>query len=95
MLNSQRWGGYLEWTAWPRHEVFLDGRIELHPAQVWLDYLDIVFPTTRWRALLDQYDISYMVLNMSTRRTWWRTYDSTLPGTSATRMIRGWCLPEL
>ena len=22
-----------------------------------------MFPTTRWRALLDQYDISYLVLN--------------------------------
>jgi hypothetical protein len=63
MLNSQRWGGYLEWAAWPRHQVFLDGRIELHPAQVWLDYLEIAFPTTRWRALLDRYDISYVVLN--------------------------------
>jgi len=63
MLNSQRWGGYLEWATWPRHAVFLDGRIELHPAQVWLDYLEIAFPTTRWQALLDQYDISYLVLN--------------------------------
>jgi hypothetical protein len=63
MLNSQGWGGYLEWATWPRHQVFLDGRIELHPTQVWLDYLDIVFPSTHWRALLDKYDISYLVLN--------------------------------
>jgi hypothetical protein len=63
MLNSQGWGGYLEWAIWPRHQVFLDGRIELHPAQVWLDYLDIVLPSTRWRALLDKYDISYLVLD--------------------------------
>jgi hypothetical protein len=62
MLNSQKWGGYLEWATWPRHQVFVDGRIELHPAQVWLDYVDIVFPTTRWRALLDKYDIQYLVL---------------------------------
>jgi hypothetical protein len=65
MLNHQGWGGYLEWAAWPRHRVFLDGRIELHPAQVWFDYLDVVFPSTRWRALLDQYDITYLVLNMA------------------------------
>jgi hypothetical protein len=63
MLDDQNWGGYLEWAAWPRHQVFLDGRIELHPPQVWFDYLDVVFPSTRWRALLDQYDISYMVLS--------------------------------
>jgi hypothetical protein len=62
MLNAQEWGGYLEWAAWPRHQIFLDGRIELHPNQVWFDYLDIVFPSARWRALLAEYDISYLVL---------------------------------
>jgi hypothetical protein len=62
MFNNQGWGGYLEWAAWPRHQVFLDGRIELHPPQVWFDYLDVVFPSARWRALLNQYDITYLVL---------------------------------
>jgi hypothetical protein len=63
LLNNQSWGGYLEWATWPKHEVFLDGRIELHPPQVWFDYLDIVFPSARWRTLIDQYGIGYMVLS--------------------------------
>jgi len=63
MFNDQNWGGYLEYTAWPRHQVFLDGRFELHPAQVWFDYLDVVFPSARWPALLDKYNISYLVLS--------------------------------
>ena len=63
LLNNQAWGGYLEWATWPQHEVFLDGRIELHPPRVWFDYLDIVFPSARWRSLLDQYGIGYMVLS--------------------------------
>jgi hypothetical protein len=63
MLNFQDWGGYLEWADWPRHQVFLDGRIELHPDQVWLDYLEIAFPTTRWRELVDKYGIGYFVLS--------------------------------
>jgi hypothetical protein len=62
-LNNQAWGGYLEWATWPSHEVFLDGRIELHPPQVWFDYLDIVFPSARWRALVDQYGIGYAALS--------------------------------
>ncbi|MDQ6672063.1 MAG: hypothetical protein M3069_15200 [Chloroflexota bacterium] len=68
MLNNQGWGGYLEWAAWPRHKVFLDGRIELHPPQVWFDYLDVVFPSTRWRALLDEYQITYVVLNTAEQK---------------------------
>jgi hypothetical protein len=63
MLNHQGWGGYLEWAVWPRHQVFLDGRIELHPNQVWFDYLDMIFPSARWRALVDRYEISYTVLS--------------------------------
>jgi hypothetical protein len=65
MFNNQSWGGYLEWVAWPRHKVFVDGRFELHPTQVWLDYLDVVFPSARWRTLLDEYDISYLVLSVA------------------------------
>jgi hypothetical protein len=68
MFNNQTWGGYLEWAAWPRHRVFVDGRFELHPTRVWLDYLDVVFPSARWRTLLDQYDISYLVLSLSEQK---------------------------
>jgi hypothetical protein len=68
MFNNQSWGGYLEWVAWPRHQVFVDGRFELHPTQVWLDYLDVVFPSARWRALLDQYGIGYLVLSQSEQK---------------------------
>jgi hypothetical protein len=65
MLNHETWGGYLDWAAWPRHQPFLDGRIELHPTQVWLDYLTIVFPGADWRRLMDQYQISYTVLSQA------------------------------
>jgi hypothetical protein len=65
MLNHETWGGYLDWAVWPRHQPFLDGRIELHPPQVWLDYVAIVFPSARWRSLMDQYDISYAILSQS------------------------------
>jgi hypothetical protein len=30
---------------------------------VWFDYLEIVFPGARWRALLDKYHITYVVLS--------------------------------
>ena len=58
-------GGYLDWAVWPRHQPLLDGRIELRPPGVWLDYLGIVFPTARWRELIDGYDISNAVLSQS------------------------------
>jgi hypothetical protein len=63
LLNNQSWGGYLEWAIWPKHQVLLDGRIEVHPSRVWFDYLDIVFPSARWRALIDRYGIGYAALS--------------------------------
>jgi hypothetical protein len=69
MLNAQNWGGYLEWADWPRHQVFLDGRIELHPDQVWLDYVEITYPTSRWRSLVDKYAVSYFVLDKTSQQS--------------------------
>ena len=48
---------------WPKHQVFVDGRIELHPTEVWFDYLQVIFPSASWRQLFDKYDISYAVLD--------------------------------
>lgn len=63
LLNFQGWGGYLDWALWPRQRPFLDGRIEIHPTNVWLDYFAIVYPTSQWQALLDQYGINELVLD--------------------------------
>jgi hypothetical protein len=65
MLNFELWGGYFDWAVWPRHQAFLDGRYELYPTRVWLDYLALVGGSARWRELLDTYDISYAVLSPS------------------------------
>jgi hypothetical protein len=32
LLNPYRWGGYLEWTLWPQHEVWIDSRGDLYGA---------------------------------------------------------------
>jgi hypothetical protein len=57
------WGGYFDWASWPTFQPFLDGRIEIHPPQVWLDYLTITFPGAEWQSLLDQYAVSTVVLD--------------------------------
>jgi hypothetical protein len=57
------WGGYFDWANWPTFQPFVDGRIEIHPAQVWLDYLTITFPGAEWRSLLDRYAVSTLVLD--------------------------------
>jgi hypothetical protein len=63
MLTRVGWGGYFDWTLWPAHRPFLDGRFELHPPEVWLDYLAMMFPRADWQALTDRYGVGYMVLS--------------------------------
>jgi hypothetical protein len=65
VLTHLAWGGYFDWADWPSFEPFLDGRIEIHPPQVWLDYLTITFPGAEWRNLLDHYQVSTLVLDRS------------------------------
>ena len=62
MLTHAGWGGYFDWTVWPAHRPFLDGRFELHPSAVWRDYLAMTAPRADWQALTDRYGIGYMVL---------------------------------
>jgi hypothetical protein len=82
------WGGYFDWASWPTFQPFLDGRIEIHPPRVWLDYLTITFPGAEWRSLLDQYEVSTLVLDRSAERdlaalaaadpAWRQTYEDDL-----------------
>ena len=80
MLTHQGWGGYFDWMLWPTHKPFLDGRFELHPRAVWLDYLAMTFPRADWRDLLDRYGIGYMVL--------WKNAENGL--IEAARWDAGW-----
>ena len=42
MFNAYFFGGYLVWTRWPQHKVFIDGRSELYErGGVLSDYLQI------------------------------------------------------
>ena len=63
VFNHLAWGGYLGWAVWPAAQPFLDGRIELHDPQVWLDYLTITFPGADWQSLLERYQVGSLVLD--------------------------------
>jgi hypothetical protein len=60
LLNYQVWGGYLAWSGLPP---FVDGRFEVHPAAVWLDYLAMTYPRADWPELFERYDIQYALLS--------------------------------
>ncbi|MBN1953605.1 MAG: hypothetical protein JW900_01030 [Anaerolineae bacterium] len=61
MFNHYNWGGYLIWRLWPDYLVFVDGRTDLYGDQVLRDYLEIQRGGPQALALLDHYDV-YFVL---------------------------------
>lgn len=63
IFSLPEWGGYLIWAQYPPSQVFVDGRVELFPIQVWNDYLHIVTVAENWHDLLDQYSVNTLILS--------------------------------
>ncbi len=63
MFNYQGWGGYLEWALGPDQRTFVDGRIEVHPPEVYLDYLRASAASADWEAILERYGVDHLVLS--------------------------------
>jgi hypothetical protein len=56
MFNAQRWGSWFE-LALQGHPVFVDSRIEVYPASVWQDYLNVSLAKLGWQGVLDRWKV--------------------------------------
>jgi hypothetical protein len=59
------WGEYLGWALAPRGTVFMDGRIEIIPNEVWLDYTAVTRGRADWQDVLDRYGVDCLLLDAS------------------------------
>lgn len=59
------WGEYLGWSLHPQFAVFMDGRIEIIPDDVWLQYSAVTRGRGDWEEVLRQYGVNYLVLDAS------------------------------
>jgi hypothetical protein len=57
------WGEYLGWALSPRGTVFMDGRIEIYPDDVWAAYAAVTSGRANWEAILDSYGVDLLVLD--------------------------------
>lgn len=57
------WGEYLGWALAGRGTVFMDGRIEIFPDDVWQQYAAITRARGDWQAILDGYRVDALVLD--------------------------------
>jgi len=60
------WGEYLGWALEPAgYRIFMDGRIEIIPDNVWADYLALTHGRGDWQKILDKYRVGILVLDDS------------------------------
>jgi hypothetical protein len=67
LYNTHLWGGYLLWRLGPERKVFIDGRYLNEQAHFHAGAINMAFSLPDqsppyWKALLDQYDINYLVI---------------------------------
>ena len=59
------WGEYLGWSLAPRSTVFMDGRIEIIPDEIWMHYTAVTRGRADWEEILDHYGVDCLVLDVS------------------------------
>lgn len=64
LFHDQAYGSYLIWAAQPDYKVFVDPRLELYPAEIWMDYVYIATAQCGWEEKLAQYGINSLMLNV-------------------------------
>lgn len=57
------WGEYLDWSLTPHYTVFMDGRIEIIPEEVWRQYVAVTRGRADWETVLSSYDVDYLLLD--------------------------------
>jgi hypothetical protein len=71
IFSRFEWGEYLSWSVAPRgYTIFMDGRIEIFPDEVWAHYSAITRGRADWADILDRYHVEYLLLD--------RTYHADL-----------------
>jgi hypothetical protein len=65
IFSRFEWGEYFGWSLAPKNKVFMDGRIEIYPDSVWLQYCAITGGRADWEKILDQYHVNYLILDKS------------------------------
>jgi hypothetical protein len=63
IFSRFEWSEYLGWALAPRYKIFMDGRIEIFPDEIWREYSALTRGRADWQELLDHYEVDYLVLD--------------------------------
>jgi hypothetical protein len=64
VFSRFEWGEYLGWSLAPAgYTIFMDGRIEIFPDDVWTRYSAITIARADWETILDDYQVDALLLD--------------------------------
>jgi hypothetical protein len=63
VFSKFEWGEHLSWTGAPDFKVFMDGRIEIYPDDVWDDYAAVTCGRPDWERILDARGVDFLLLD--------------------------------
>jgi hypothetical protein len=61
VFNSYAFGSYILYAAWPRIEVFIDGRADMYSKEQMDEYLKVAGVKRGWKEVLNKYDIMSII----------------------------------
>jgi hypothetical protein len=67
LFNDTDWSAYFSWRLAPDTRVFVDNRFELHPPEVWREYLAIVSGHVSWERRLEAHGITRLALSRASQ----------------------------
>jgi hypothetical protein len=63
VFTKFEWGEYLGWAAVPDFKIFMDGRIEIYPDDVWQAYATVTQAQAGWQEILDSHKVEALLLD--------------------------------
>lgn len=61
-FNYFPWGGYLLYRNYPEQRVFIDGQTDFYGETLTRQYEQVITAADGWQAVLDQYDVSWVMI---------------------------------
>ncbi len=62
IFTSDQWGGYLIWSLYPSHKVFVDGRTDFYGTAFDRQYIDVLSVHHDWEKILNQYGVDTILM---------------------------------
>ena len=63
MFNSDEFGDYIIYSAYPQYKVFIDGRVDTYGAERLKEFYKVIYLEPGWEKVIEKYDIKWSIFD--------------------------------